>query len=241
MQQYFGVSKYNDTIKLNNNDLNHIKNVMRMHEGDNVIVVFDDKSYKCSLNKDLLSAEVIDVFKDNVIDSDFVVYIPLLSEEKMSFILQHGTELGVTEFIVVMYSHCKYKLKKSDFDKKLNRWAKILKEASEQCYRLHIPNIKNIIEVDNIEANQNVNILCSLDKNNVKSISEVLTHDNCNDTISLVFGPEGGLSKVEEDKLEEKGYVKTSLGNDVLRTETVPLMIASIRKYLKECGNNGKF
>lgn len=241
MQQYFGVSKNKDTIKLNNNDLNHIKNVMRMHEGDNVIVVFDDKSYKCSLNKDLLSAEVIDVFKDNIIDSDFVVYIPLLSEEKMSFILQHGTELGITEFIVVMYSHCKYKLKKNDFEKKLNRWAKILKEASEQSYRLHIPKIEKIIEVDNIEANQNVNILCSLDKSNVKSISEVLTKDNCSDTISLVFGPEGGLSRIEEDKLEEKGYVKTSLGNDVLRTETVPLMIASIRKYLKECDNNGKF
>ena len=43
-----------------------------------------------------------------------------------------------------------------------------------------------------------------------------------------------------EDILVEKGYTKTSLGTDVLRTETVPLMIASIVKYLKECGNNGK-
>ena len=82
--------------------------------------------------------------------------------------------------------------------------------------------------------------MCSLDKDDVNSIVNVLTQSNCNDTINIVFGPEGGLSKIEEDILVEKGYTKTSLGKDVLRTETVPLMIASIVKYLKECGNNGK-
>ena len=77
--------------------------------------------------------------------------------------------------------------------------------------------------------------MCSLDKENVNNICKVLTKSNCNDTITLVFGPEGGLSKKEEDYLENKGFLKTSLGGDVLRTETVPLMIASIVKYLKEC------
>ena len=76
--------------------------------------------------------------------------------------------------------------------------------------------------------------MCSLDKENVKRISDVLTHDNCNDTISLVFGPEGGLSPLEEKMLTEKGFIKTSLGSDVLRTETVPIMISSIVKYLRD-------
>ena len=76
--------------------------------------------------------------------------------------------------------------------------------------------------------------MCSLDKCDVKNICKVLTTSNCDDTISLVFGPEGGLSKNEEDMLSEKGFIKTSLGKDVLRTETVPLMIASIIKYLRD-------
>ena len=80
--------------------------------------------------------------------------------------------------------------------------------------------------------------MCSLDKIGVKSICKVLTVDNCNDTISLVFGPEGGLSKNEEDLLVKEGFIKTSLGSDVLRTETVPLMIASILKYLRESGKD---
>lgn len=234
MQQYFGISKDKNTIKLNNNDLNHIKNVMRMHENDNIIVVYDNKSYICTLNKELLSADIQEVFKENEKLNDIKIYVPLLNEDKMSFILQHGTELGVTEFVVVMYSHCKYKLNKKDFDKKLIRWNKIIKEASEQSYRIEKPILENIIEVKNIEADKSVNIMCSLDKRDVKSISSILTLDNCNDTISLVFGPEGGLSKEEEINLSNKGFIKTSLGKDVLRTETVPLMVASIIKYLRD-------
>ncbi|MCI7083726.1 MAG: 16S rRNA (uracil(1498)-N(3))-methyltransferase [Tenericutes bacterium] len=233
MQQYFGVSKKDNTLLLNQNDLNHIKTVMRMKENDEIIVVYENKSYICSLNKDLMSANIKEIFKEYKEKNNFKVYVPLLSEEKMSFILQHGTELGIMEFVVVMYSHCKYKLPKKDFDKKLIRWNKILKEAAEQSYRLEKPKLEKIIEIKDIESDANVNILCSLDKNNVKQLTDVLTLDNCSDTMNIVFGPEGGLSNIEEDILVEKGYTKTSLGDDVLRTETVPLMIASIKKYLE--------
>ena len=234
MQQYFGTSKKGNIINLNSYDLNHIKNVMRMKENDKVIVVYDKVSYICSLNKDLLSASIIDTFKDDTEKNDFKVFVPLLNDEKMSYIFKHGTELGVTEFEVVMYNHCKYKLNKKDYEKKLVRWSKILKEASEQSYRLIIPKMDKIIEVDDVVGDKNVNIMCSLDKTNVKHISSILTPDNCYDTISLVFGPEGGLSKDEENIISKKGFIKTSLGNDVLRTETVPLMVASIVKYLRD-------
>jgi len=234
MQQYFGKSKKDNIIYLNEYDLNHIKNVMRMKENDEVIVVYDNISYKCNLNKDLLSVSIESIFKENTEKNDFKVYVPLLNDEKMSYIFKHGTELGVTEFEVVMYNHCKYKLNKKDYDKKLIRWSKIIKEASEQSNRLIIPKLNGIIESNKIEANKSVNIMCSLDKENVKHISSVLTLSNCSDTITLVYGPEGGLSKEEEKYLGEIGFIKTSLGTDVLRTETVPLMVASIVKYLRD-------
>ena len=234
MQQYFASSKEKNLLKLNSYDLNHIKNVMRMKENDKIIVVYDKVSYICSLNKDLLSANIIEIFKENTEKNDLKIYVPFLNDEKLSYIFKHGTELGVTEFVIVMYSHCKYKLDKKDYNKKLDRWAKILKEAAEQSYRLVIPKLENIIDVKDVKADKSVNIMCSLDKENVKRISDVLTHDNCNDTISLVFGPEGGLSPLEEKMLTEKGFIKTSLGSDVLRTETVPIMISSIVKYLRD-------
>ena len=233
MQQYFGVSKKDNNIVLNTNDLNHIKNVMRMKENDKVIVVYDNKSYICSLNKDLMSASIIEIFKEYKEKNNFRVYVPLLSEEKMSFILQHGTELGITEFVVVMYSHCKYKLPKKDFNKKLQRWNKILKEATEQSYRLVKPTLENIIEIKDVKGDASVNILCSLDKGNVKSIKKVLNEESICDKINLVFGPEGGISKNEEDYLESIGFIKTSLGPNVLRTETVIINVCSVINYVK--------
>ena len=234
MQQYFSKRKENNKLYLNNDDLNHIKNVMRMKENDNIIVVYDKVSYICSLNKDLLSCNIKEIFKSEENYPEFLVYVPLLSEEKMSFIFQHGVELGITRFIVVQYEHCKYKLKNKDFDKKINRWNKILKEACEQSYRTTKISVEKIIDSKNIECLENVNILCSLDTSDVKNICKVLTTKNCNDTISLVFGPEGGLSKNEETMLSSIGFIKTSLGSNVLRTETVALMVASIVKYLRE-------
>ena len=234
MQQYFAKSRKDNTMYLKESDLNHISRVMRMKENDKIIVVHDESSYVCSLNKDLLSCEIVDVFKDNEEYPMFLVYVPFLQDDKMSYIFKHGTELGITDFVVVEYERCKYKLPKKDYEKKLLRWNKIIKEASEQSYRIHKPNLEKIISVKDIESIANVNIMCSLDKTDVKKICKVLTTENCNDTISLVFGPEGGLSKNEEDVLSDKGFVKTSLGNDVLRTETVPLMIASILKYLRD-------
>ena len=77
-----------------------------------------------------------------------------------------------------------------------------------------------------------VNILCSLDKNNVKPIKQILNTNNVCDTINLLFGPEGGITEEEEKKLVEKGFVKTSLGNMVLRTETVIIYLMSIINYL---------
>lgn len=234
MQQYYAKERKNDTLILDNSELNHIKNVMRMKENDNVIVVYDGISYKCTLNKDLLTCNIKEVFKENDKINDFIVYVPFLVDEKMSYIFKHGTELGITKFIVVEYMHCKYKLPKKDYEKKLIRWNKIIKEASEQSYRTDKPILEKIISSKDIESVASVNLMCSLDKTDVKKLCQVLTTKNCNDTISLVFGPEGGLNAKEEEELVKKGFIKVSLGNDVLRTETVPLMVSSILKYLRE-------
>ncbi len=239
MQQYFSKSKKDNVLYLYEYDFNHIKNVMRMKENDEIIVVYDKTSYICSLNKNLTSCNIKSIFKSGEEHNDFIVYVPLLNDEKMSYIFKHGTELGITKFIVVEYSHCKYKLPKKDYEKKLLRWNKIIKEATEQSYRLTKPELNSFLSPKSIECIPGVNIMCSLDKENVKSICKVLTPNNSHDKINLVFGPEGGLSKIEEDMLEEKGFIKTSLGDDVLRTETVPLAVASILKYLKEWDKNG--
>ncbi len=240
MQQYFGVKKEDDLIYLNPEDNNHIKNVMRMKKNDEIFVVYEDIKYLCSLESGLITAKIKDKFEENKNDNEVVAYIPVLSDEKLSFIFQKGTELGINKFIVVEFNHCKFKIKKEIHDKKLIRWNKIVKEASEQSHRFDIPVVEKIINCDKIESKDGVNILCSLDTKNVKHINEVLNTKTVHDKITLVFGPEGGLTKAEEDFLVKENFIKTSLGNNILRSETVILYLASVISYLKLGGINGK-
>ncbi len=235
MQQYFGDSKEKNIIFLNSKDYNHVKNVMRMKIDEEVFVVYNNKRYIGLLNEDLKSVSIKEELKVKTRDKEVILYAPFLNDEKMSLIFQKGTELGVTKFIPVEFEHCKYKLEDSKKQKKLERWQKIIVEASEQSYRNDIPELNEFIKASEIKSVKGMNILCSLDTKHVKSINEVLNHHNICDKISVVFGPEGGLSSKEEDIIENNGFQKISLGKNVLRTETVPLFIVSIIKYLEGC------
>ena len=106
---------------------------------------------------------------------------------------------------------------------------RIKKNSQKQIKKIK----KNIINVKNIDICDGVNILCSLDKENVKSIKKVLNEESICDKINLVFGPEGGISKDEEKYLENIGFTKTSLGPNVLRTETVIINVCSVVNYVK--------
>ncbi len=232
MQQYFSNKKDGNILFINDYDIHHIKNVMKIKPNDDLIITYNEISYLCSLNNDYKTATIKSIYKENTESTYVLAYIPVLQEEKMSFIIEKGTEMGVSEFIPVNFTHSKFKIPKEKENKKLERWNKIAKEASEQSRRLIIPKVKNIINIEDIKLIDGVNIMCSLDKENVKSIKEVLNTENYYDRISLVFGPEGGIDKKEEKYLSELGFIKTSLGKNVLRTETVIINVCSIINYV---------
>lgn len=232
MQQYFSKKKENEKLILDENDIHHIKNVMRMKQNDELLICYEKIIYLCKLNEDFKSATIINEYKKKTENIYVIAYIPVLSDEKMSFIIEKGTEMGVSKFIPVQFSHSKFVLSKEKEIKKLERWNRIAKEASEQSRRLIIPEVSHIIKIDEIEKTEGVNLLCSLDKQNVKEIRKVLNLDTICDKISLVFGPEGGISNTEEGIIESKGFIKTSLGNNILRTETVIINVCSIINYL---------
>ena len=105
MQEYFAKDKKDNKLFLKQDDLYHIKNVMRMKENDEIIVVYEDTSYICNLNKDLISCNIKEVFKENDSVDNLIIYVPMLPDEKMSFIFKYLTQMGASEFIVVEYTH----------------------------------------------------------------------------------------------------------------------------------------
>ena len=83
---------------------------------------------------------------------------------------------------------------------------------------------------DVLKLDYDLKLTCST-KENEKTIKNVLQNSTNCDRIIIVVGPEGGLTVFEEEKLEKNGFIPVTLGNLILRTETVPIYIMSLVNY----------
>ena len=204
MQRYFAVDK---DLNISDKDKHHIINVMRMKLNDKIEIVYDEKVYMCEINdiskKDVSYSvkDIIDI--NNELPVKVTIAVSLVNEKKLDFILQKCTELGVYDFILVNSDRSKIKIDGKE-KKKIERWNTITKEAAE--------------------------LTCST-KENEKTIKNVLQNSTNCDRIIIVVGPEGGLTVSEEEKLEKNGFIPVTLGNLILRTETVPIYIMSLINY----------
>jgi len=232
MQRYFAKNKNNDILILNEEDFHHIKTVMRMNLGDSVEVVFDEKLFLgeiIDISKNVLVKIIKEIENEEVLPNVFIAQA-LVKEQKMDFILQKATELGVSGVIPVSTTRSIVKINEK-MDKKNIRWQKIVKEASEQSKRVNIPLVDRVLTIDEIaKLDYDVKILCTVNELS-RSIKKVLQKVSIHDRIIIVVGPEGGFTALEEETLVNAGYVPITLGNTVLRTETVALYVLSCVRY----------
>ncbi len=229
MQRYFCKEKINNQIILYPDDYHHIKNVMRMNIGDLIEVVYNKKVYKCEI-KNFDCIEIIEEIKSYDEDIEINLVIPLLKEQKMDFVLQKATELGVSKIIPFYATRSIVSNIKEKEDKKIVRWSRICKEASEQSKRNTIPVITNIKRLNELNID-GVKLVCSTCEKS-ENLKMFLQSQHKYDKITIVVGPEGGLTMEEELKLNEMGFKSITLGNRIMRVETVPIFILSILNYI---------
>ena len=168
----------------------------------------------------------------DVTNKEIILVIPLLKENKMDYILQKATELGVSKVIPVEMERSIIKLEKSKEGKRIERWTRICKEASEQSKRFTIPIVTEVKNWSHLFGMDGVKMLCStIEKHNTIKMF-LQSHKNC-DRMIIVVGPEGGISPKEEEKLKENGFTPVTLGNRIVRVETAPLFVLSAINY--EC------
>lgn len=235
MQRYFVLEKDNNLFKIKGDDYHHIVNVMRLKINDKIEVVYNNIVYLSLIEKienNIVYASMIDIIESNSeLSIDVTIAQALVKEDKFNYILQKGTELGVKSFIPVAMERSIVKLDQNKALNKLNRWQKICKEASEQSKRIIIPQVKAIKSINDLtKLDYDYKILCSVNEE-VRTIKKVLQDIKINSKIIVVIGPEGGLTHLEEKKLIDNGYIRVSLGNRVLRTETASLFIMSLINY----------
>lgn len=233
MQRYFAKEKQENTFLLNENDLYHIRTVMRMEENEKIEVVYEEDLYICKIKnvKEDIKIELVEEVKMEVKKiPEIILVLPILKEQKMDFVLQKATELGVSKIIPVTTSRTLVKLDKEKEEKRIIRWSKICKEAAEQSKRTTIPKIERLQNFTDLKSIEGLKILCSTIETK-KTLKNLLQSSHHCDKMFIVVGPEGGLSFDEEKYLNEIGFISVSLGSRILRVETVPLFILSIMQY----------
>ncbi len=232
MQRYFAKDKCNNKIILEDSDLHHIKVVMRMNIGDNIECIYDKKVYLCRIDgfDNQISIEK-EIEENNELDTEIIVAVGLVKEQKFDLIIQKLTELGISKIIPVSMERSIVKLDAQKFAKKKKRWESICKEASEQSHRNIIPEITNIMSIKdlkNIEVEEKY--VCSV-KEKENKLGKYLQNKKKCATMLYVIGPEGGITDNEENILNECGYVSISLGPRVMRVETAAIYVASIANF----------
>ena len=224
-----------DKIYIHGSDVNHIKNVLRMQEGEEIRISDGNNcKYLCAIQK-ISPEEVTAVIleeeaADNELPSRIYLFQGLPKADKMEWIIEKGTEIGITEFTPVRMRYSVAKLEGKDALKKVERWNKIAEVAAKQSGRDKIPNINPVINFAKVyEILQKCDIvLVAYEKelkNTLKHELEQLKKPNIN--IGVIVGPEGGIAEEEIEQLKKEGARIITLGPRILRTETAPIVIAS--------------
>lgn len=237
----------NGKAYIEGNDFNHIKNVLRMKEGDelNVVVDGDSNEYRCGIDgfeNDRVNLTIRFVKESDVeLPSKIYLLQGLPKGDKLELIIQKAVELGVYEIIPVSLKRSVVKLDDKKAKSKTARWNSISEAAAKQSKRRIVPIVKEPMSLKEALAyleSEGVDIKLLpyelADHDSIGDTRELIGSIKPGESVAVLIGPEGGFDESEVDMSKEKGFRDITLGHRILRTETAPLMVLSWLVYMLE-------
>ena len=228
-----------DHIVIDGDDVNHIKNVVRLKENDNVIISSGDNvDYYCHLSElgeDQITA-VIDQVDEEGRELPCRIYLfqGLPKADKMELIIQKAVELGACEIIPVAMKRSVVKLDAKKEASKLKRWSMIAESAAKQSKRSIIPAITNVKTFKEAVAYANdldVLLLPYECAEGMEETRRIVRDIKPGQSIGIFIGPEGGFESSELELAQEAGSKIVTLGKRILRTETAGMMLLSVLMF----------
>jgi 16S rRNA (uracil1498-N3)-methyltransferase len=227
-----------ESVVLKGEVVHQIRDVLRLRKGAR-IVVFNDEGLEYTVVLD-------SVKKDRIVGTiestracvetavKITLYQALLKSDRFEFVLQKCTEIGVTEFVPIMCERC---VAGKPGVNKIQRWEKVIKEATEQSGRSAPPALKSTASFEDASRSaRGLSLIASTSHDSI-SLREIIRHrldqdDTAN--INIFIGPEGGFTDEELESARRLGVKEVTLGPNTLRAETAGLVTATVILY--ECG-----
>jgi len=226
-----------ERITITGPDVNHMKNVLRMKQGEEIIIC-NGQGKDCYCIIDTVSdAEITAKIQsssatDTELKTRITLFQGLPKKDKMELIIQKAVELGVYEIVPVMTKRVIVKLEdKKKEEKKLERWQLIAESAAKQSGRGVIPLIKPVQSYKEAIKNAKEMGIGLIPYENAKGIQytkEIIQSLRQYTSIGIFIGPEGGFEETEVEFAKENGIKPITLGRRILRTETAGLAVLSM-------------
>ena len=246
MQRFFvephQIDEGTHQIHILGSDVNHISNVLRMKQGEELwISDGGKKEYRCTIEEfspdEVLLHIIYAQQPDYELQSRIYLFQGLPKADKMELIIQKAVELGAYEVIPVETKRCVVKLDGKKAAKKVERWKQIVESAAKQSKRMLIPNVHEVLtfkEALKYAESMDVRLIPYELAKGMQETKEILADIQPGQSIGIFIGPEGGFEEKEVETAISEGAKPITLGKRILRTETAGLAILSVLMFQLE-------
>ncbi len=240
-------NKSGNCYNIQGKDFNHIKNVLRMNEGDTFLVSCGGTSDLCKIiliDSDTITAEIVEENYNNTeLPVEITLFQGLPKADKMELIIKHTTELGVSKIVPTEMKRCVVKLDDKKKNSKVARWQTIAESAAKQSKRNIIPTVSSVMsfkEMLSTIKDYDLFIIPYENKEGMTATKEVLCEIKKGMKIAILIGSEGGFDEKEITKAVSFGGKTVSLGKRILRTETAAITAVGMVMLYTEANLGGE-
>ena len=241
---------YDKCVIITGDDVNHIKNVIRLKPGDEISVSngVDGRDYRGGI-EEITDTKVVCTLRfikeDGVeLPARVTLFQGLPKGDKMEFIIQKLVELGVYEIVPVAMKRCVVKLDAKKAAAKTARWQGIAEAAAKQSRRAIVPRVRDVMSCQEAlayAAQMDVKLVPyeleeTLDKAaGMEGTRQIIDHLMPGQSVAVFIGPEGGFDASEIQAAMDYGMKPVTLGRRILRTETAGMTVMAWMMYRLEC------
>ena len=226
-------------ILIEGSDVNHMKNVLRMRQGEEVTISDgNNRQYLCEIkeyeNEQAVLQIVEETSTNTELPSRIYLFQGLPKQDKMELIVQKCVELGVYNIIPVATKRCVVKLDDKKARKKTERWQQIAESAAKQAGRGVIPEVQDVMNFKSaLECAKKLDVVLIPYElaEGMQETKQVISNIKPGQSVGIFIGPEGGFEREEVEMAIETGAKAITLGKRILRTETAGLTTLSVLMF----------
>lgn len=215
-------------------DVNHIRNVLRMKSGE-IVRISDEKEFcgQCRIEEISPERVVLAVETQGLsteLPAELVLFQGLPKGDKMEWIVQKNTELGVSRIVPVAMKRSVVKLDARKAATKAGRWQAIAESAGKQSGRTRLPQVSQVKTFNDViteSAEFDLLLLPYESAEGMEGARRLLDRAAPGMRIGILIGPEGGFEPSEIEAATAAGWQVMSLGRRILRTETAGMALAA--------------